>query len=436
MNKNMIGVVIVVLVMLAAGFFVLTVDFEEADKVDSSNKDTVSSDDKTPPALGNITSFDEAVNYFAFNLYKEFYNDPANSGNIFNSPYSIFTALAMTYEGAKGTTAEEMANVLSIEQDNDSFHEYMKALYEYLNQNSNYDISTANALWPSIDYTLLPGYIKVIKDFYGGEVSNVDYSDPEAAAERINNWVEEQTNNLIQDLVPASAIDPVLTKLILTNAIYFKGTWQVQFDEDNTTDKEFTTSSGEKIDVQTMQLLNTHNYFNYTVTDDMQILELPYAGNEISMMIFLPRDGYELSDVINNLDKDTYSDLIDSMHQIELDIYLPKFEIKTPLYGLNQYLIDLGMPTAFANADFSGLDGLGILCISDVLHKAYIDVNEEGTEAAAATAVMMRLTSVPDDDEPERPEFKADHPFFFTIHQKQTNTILFMGNVNDPSTVE
>jgi len=420
--------------ILAVGIIalLLTIAFSGCVKENTGNTGTSPSQNGNPPTLGNITSFDEAVNHFAFNLYREFYNDPQNAGNIFNSPYSIFTALAMTYEGAKGVTAEEMASVLGIEQDNASFHEYMQALYRYLNENSKYNISTANALWPDTHYTLLQKYIHVIETYYGGNVSNVDYSNPEAAAKKINNWVENQTNNLIKDLVPASAIDPVYTKLILTNAIYFKGTWMVQFDKSNTTDRQFTTSSGETLDVETMKLVNTENRFNYTETQDLQILELPYNGNEISMMIFLPKEGSNLSEIINNMDNNSYSEIIDKMTKREVDIYLPKFTIKTPLYKLNDYLINLGMPTAFSGfANFSGLDGIGGLFISHVLHKAFIEVNEEGTEAAAATAVIMRLNASSGGS--SRVVFDCNHPFFFTIHHKETGTILFMGEVTNPS---
>ena len=435
MKSNIIIAGIVALIVIIASVLAVIVYKEPKEPHPNTSQTDTGSKNGSTPALGNITSFDEAVNYFAFNLYKKFYNDPQNTGNIFNSPYSIFTALAMTYEGAKGLTAEEMANVLSIEQDNESFHEYVQALYYYLNENSEYNISTANALWPSVDYTLLQEYIDVIETYYGGRVSNVDYSNPQAAAEIINNWVEDQTNNLIQDIVPASAIDPVLTKLILTNAIYFKGTWEVQFDEDNTTDREFTTSLGEKIDVPTMKLENTEYLFNYTETQDLQVLELPYNGNDISMMIFLPKQESGLSEMIDSMDKDSYSDLIDSMGEHRIDeIYLPKFEIKTPLYTLNDYLINLGMPTAFDSelADFSGLDGIGGLYIGKVLHKAFIEVNEEGTEAAAATAVIMLTTGIGPDDEPQRITFDVDHPFLFTICHKETNTILFMGTVTNP----
>ena len=427
MNEKAIGVIIICSIIITASFLVLTTNFEKG------NIEITSSENETLSEVGNITSFDEAVNAFAFNFYNKFYNDPENSGNIFLSPYSIFTALAMTYEGAKNLTAEEMASVLNIEQDNESFHEYMHMLYERLNENSEYNISTANALWSRVGYQLLQDYINVIETYYGGEVSEVDYSNPEKAAEIINSWVENQTNNLIHNLVPPSTINPFLTMLILTNAIYFKGTWEIQFDEDNTTDRPFTMSSGETINVPTMCLTNTQDVFNYTETNEMQILELPYSGGEISMLIFLPREGYDLSNVLEYLDKDTFSDLIESMNQREVDIYLPKFKIETPLYKLKDYLIDLGMPTAFSdNADFSGINGNKDLFISKVLHKAFIEVNEEGTEAAAATAVIMMRKTINGGGSSSRITFDCDHPFLFTIYHKATNTILFMGNVDNP----
>jgi len=430
MKTNSLVAIIVGIIVVGAGFIILTTDFDSQDDTIKTIPET----ENEPTNLGNITSFDEAVNAFAFNFYKEFYDEHEDTGNLFNSPYSIFTALAMTYEGAKGLTAEEMASVLNIEQDNESFHQYMQALYTYLNENSEYNISTANALWPSVDYTMLLEYIDIIETFYGGKVTEIDYSDPAAAAEIINTWVEEQTNNLIQDLIPESSIDPDMTRLILTNAIYFKGDWKIQFDKDNTTDRDFTTSSGQIIQVPTMQLVETEDVFNYTEGEKYQVLERPYTGDEISMMIFLPKDGYAISDVIDSMNFEAYSELIDLMEEQEVDIYLPKFEIETPLYELNQNLITLGMPSAFGgSADFSGLDGVGGLFISQVLHKAFIEVNEEGTEAAAATAVIMFETSFPGGGSSSRTIFDCDHPFLFTIHHKETNTILFMGNIDNPT---
>ena len=337
----------------------------------------------------------------------------------------------MTYEGARNNTADEMESVLNIEQDNESFHQYMKSLYEYLNENADYNISTANALWVRENFELLEEYIDTIETYYGGISSEVDFSKPEEAAEIINQWVENQTNNLIKDLVPSDVIDPVLTMLILTNAIYFKGTWQIKFDEVNTTDKDFTDYEGNLIRVPTMRLTGTENKFNYTETEDLQILELPYTGNEISMTILLPKEGVELSDVINSIDKDSISEWIDSMYETEVDIYLPKFKFETS-YGLNDYLIELGMKDAFSSfADFSGIDGRPDLFISDVLHKAFINVSEEGTEAAAATAVVINLKSI-DGGGSSRLEFNADHPFLFLIQHKETGTILFLGSIGNP----
>ena len=428
MNKNaLIGIAIALLIMGTA-LVVVTKD-NVVIKKNTSEQD----DDKTPP-LGNITSFDDAVNAFNFDFFRKLNSDPDNEGNIFYSPYSVFTALAMTYEGSGGLTAEEMENVLHIEQNNDSFHLYMKSLYEYLNENSEYNISTANALWVNNNYDLLEDYVNIIETYYGGKASDIDYSDPQVAADIINDWVESQTNNLIKDLVPASAIDPILTMLILTNAIYFKGTWEIMFDEDNTTERDFTNTDGDVTQVDTMKIIDTEDNFNYIENDEMQMLELPYSGDDISMMIILPKDGTDTDDIISSINKDTYNDWIDEMYETELDLYLPKFKFETS-YTLNDYLKELGMQKAFTgNADFSGMFGLYDIYISSVIHKAFIEVNEEGTEAAAATAVIMALTSAePTEQPPQRIVFDCDHPFLFTIHHKETNTILFMGQVENPS---
>ena len=431
MKSKGLTAVLLAILLLGASVLYLNSDLEDEEKPSGESK-TSDTDDDSDIVLGNISSFDDAVNSFSFDLFKKFMEDASNTGNIFYSPYSVFTALAMTYEGAKGETAEEMANVLGIEQDNESFHNYMKNLYDYLNKDdADYNISTANALWVNQGLELLEEYIKIIQDFYGGESTNVDFSNAAEAAEIINTWVEEQTNNLIKDLVPESALGP-LTRLVLTNAIYFKGTWEIQFDEANTTDRAFTLSSGEDVDVSTMSLIGAENMFNYTETDDLQILELPYTGNEMSMMIILPKGNTDLSTVVESIDKESYYEWLDSMTKNEVNIYLPKFEIKTPLYDLNNYLIDLGMEKAFGGADFSGITTQADLFISKVLHKAFIEVNEEGTEAAAATAVIMFETAYPGGSEPSRIVFDCDHPFLFLIQHKETKTILFIGSMDDP----
>ncbi len=423
MKPMILGAIIIAVLIISATLIVV---FSQP-TIDMQNDEINPGDDPVEP-LGNL-SFHDAVNAFAFEVYRELYNTEYK--NDFISPYSIFTALAMTYEGAKDTTAAEMAEVLQVEQDNASFHAYMKNLYEVLNrENSEYNLSTANALWIDKRITLLNSYLHLIQTYYGGEATNVDYSKPSEAVATINQWVENRTNNLIKDLVPEGAIDP-LTRLILTNAIYFKGTWKFQFDPVNTTNRSFETLDGSTVQTETMVINNTEDNFSYTETDTVQILELPYTGESISMVIILPKDSNDLSSVIDSITYEQLSQWLNALEQRHLDIYLPKFKIETT-YSVGDYLKSMGMNQAFTpSADFSGITGGKDLYIDEVIHKAYIDVNEEGTEAAGATAVMMRLTSV--QDEPPRVVFDCNHPFLYLIRHRETDTILFMGTIGDPT---
>ena len=419
--KYFVSIVVVFIIILAT-VFVSQLQFQS--DTSDINKEITSEDDKPNP-VGNL-SFHEAVNFFALDIFKAVYR--ANEGNLFISPYSIFTALAMTYEGARNDTADKMANVLNIEQDNDSFHSYMKYLYELLNtKNLDYDISTTNALWIKNNLQLIESYLTVIREYYGGDATEIDFSDSTKAASIINQWVENQTNGLIKDLISESTISP-LTTLILTNAIYFKGIWKIQFDPVNTTNKSFETSTGISIKAPTMKLINTDNLFFYTKTNDLQILELPYTGDDISMIILLPNKN-ELPHIIDSIDIDKLSKWIGSMVETEVDIYIPKFKVETS-YLLSEYLIDLGMDITFSSsADFSGITGGRDLFISEVIHKAFIDVNEKGTEAAAATAVIID-TGV--NSGSSRVVFDCDQPFIYLIQHKETGTILFMGIISNP----
>lgn len=424
MSKNSLAAVIVALLIISASIIYLTVKENESDVI----IDELESD-KTPVFAGNISGFRDAINVFSFDLFKKLYS--SSNGNVFYSPYSVFTALAMTYEGSNSDTAVEMRDVLNIEQGNESFHNYMKNLYILLNKNAEYDISTANALWIKKNLNLLNDYLSVIENYYGGVANETDFSNPELAAEKINHWVENNTNGLIKDLIQSSHIDPLYTALILTNAIYFKGVWKIQFDPVNTTDRSFEIDSDVFIDVETMSLVNTKDYFNYTETEDLQLLELPYSGDDLSMIILLPKEK-ELSEIIDTFDADQFKQLIESMNEEMVDIYLPRFKYETS-YGLNEPLIELGMANAFSSyADFSKITGARDLQISNVLHKAYIDVNEEGTEAAAATAVIMVLTSNGNGGS-SRIIFDADHPFLYIVQHEETGTILFIGSVTNPA---
>ena len=419
--KYIVSIVVTFIVISAAVFVALLQNQSGSDIIDED----ITSDDEKPTPVGNL-SFRDAVNAFAFDIFRKVHE--VNEGNLFISPYSIFTALAMTYEGARGETTDEMANVLSVEQDNESFHSYMKNLYEVLNtKNAEYNISTANALWVKENLQMLEAYLNIIREYYGGDATELDYSNPTEAAAIINQWVENQTNGLIKDLITADAISP-LTALILTNAIYFKGIWETQFDPVNTTNRTFETSVETSVETPTMSLVDTEDVFYYTETDDLQILELPYTGDDISMIILLPKNN-DLSPIIDTIESDMFSEWIGSMAETKVDIYLPKFKVETS-YSLGDYLIELGMNIPFTSAaNFSGITGGRDLFISKVIHKAFIDVNEEGTEAAAATAVIMELTV---NGGSSRIVFDCNHPFMYLIQHKQTGTILFMGSISDP----
>jgi serpin B len=424
MKLQYILTIIVALIVISATVVVVIVQNQSDSSIID---DDIIPDDKEPIPVGNLT-FQDAVNSFSFSIFKELFEEDNN--NLFISPYSIFTALAMTYEGAKGKTAEEMADVLQVEQDNESFHLYMKNLYDVLNkQNIDYNISTANALWVKENLQLLEEYLNIIQEFYGGDATEIDYSNPSESAAIINNWVENQTNGLIKDLITEDMINP-LTALILTNAIYFKGIWKTQFDPENTTNRLFETTAGASVDAETMTLVNTYNRFYYTENDDMQLLELPYTGDDISMMILLPKIN-NVASLVNTIDIEMFSKWTSSMIQRKVDIYLPKFEVETR-YVLKENLMNLGMTLPFMeNADFSLIAGAKDLFVSNVVHKAFIDVNEEGTEAAAATAVVMETTA--NGGGSSNIVFDCNRPFLYFIYHKQTETILFMGSITDPT---
>ncbi|MFA6887983.1 MAG: serpin family protein [Candidatus Woesearchaeota archaeon] len=359
-----------------------------------------------------------ANNQFAFELFSQIDNED----NIFFSPYSISTALAMTYEGARGSTAEEMQAVFHFP---DELRQNNALIYNNLNAvQDEYKLNTANALWTSQDYVFLPEYLTTVETYYGGKAQSVDFNDAEKASEIINTWVEQQTNNKIKDLISSDNINSE-TKLILTNAIYFKGKWEYPFKESNTKDKEFTTFTGESVQVPMMY---AEKYYKYAETDDVQVLEIPYEGDTISMIIILPKENFDSL----NLSTETIDEYTRMLNHEEVIVYLPRFTFKTK-YSLNSHLIELGMPAAFSStkADFSGMTSSNDLYIGFVIHQAFIEVNEEGTEAAAATAVGVETTSLgPEETEPYM--FNANHPFVFIIKDNETGTILFIGKVNNP----
>jgi len=372
----------------------------------------------------SVDSLSDAMNGFNFEMYNELGID--SDENVFFSPYSIFTALAMTYEGARGDTAAQMKNVLGFEQNDEVSLCSFGRIYNLLNIDAEYTLNTANALWTKKDYPFLEEYLRFIDNYYMGKATDVDFTNPSEAAEIINSWVEENTGGKIEDMLSSGDISPD-TVLILSNAIYFKGLWLTQFDVEDTLNRDFEITQGDIVQVPTMVLTDSEESFNYGETDDLQILELPYKGDAVSMVIILPKENNILS-VEQMLSNENLSTWMDSMYPTDVDIYLPKFTFETE-YNLKEMLIAMGMDIAFSfNADFSGMNGYGGLFIEKVLHKAFIEVNEEGTEAAAATTVHMLESAIPDSPK----VFDADHPFLYLIQHKETGTILFMGKVVNP----
>jgi serpin B len=378
----------------------------------------------------------DANNRFAFDLYSRLAKDGEYTGsNIFFSPVSLSSALAITYEGARGKTAEEIQSVFYFPENDSSRREGFSGLNAGLNNgNSSYSLRTANALWAEKTYPFLTEYVNTAERFYGAKTTNLDFkSHPEDSRIIINSWVENKTEDRIKDLIPAGAIDP-LTRLVITNAIYFKGDWVKQFDKNQTTDAEFRIAPGKTVKIPLMQRTDEDAEYLYAENKDLQMLSMPYdhtTGRKLSMIVLLPKTD-NLTTTEASLSADTLSVLQQSATSRRVMVYLPKFTLKTR-YSLPDTLGAMGMPTAFTdNADFSGMDGTKNLLISDVIHQAFVDVNEEGTEAAAATAVVMRLAVAPANPEPV-PVFRADHPFIFLIHDDETGAILFMGRVIDPT---
>ncbi len=366
---------------------------------------------------------------YALDLYQQLRQE---DGNLFFSSYSISTALAMTYAGARGVTEAQMADVLHFLLPQEALHPAfarLEALLRDIQAGGDVQLSVANALWPHVDYPFLDSFFDLVKVNYGVSLTAVDYRDPEAARQQINAWVEQETNEKIQDLIPPDIIN-TLTRLVLTNAIFFKGNWASQFEKASTRDADFSLLSGKRVTVPMMaQKLEC----GYGESDDLQILELLYVGGALSMIVLLPRTVDGLAALEARLTPDALEHWTKRLWETRVEVFLPRFKLSAA-FRLDEVLKAMGMTDAFdeGRANFAGLDGKAMLCITAVLHKAFVDVNEEGTEAAAATAVVMGLRSMP----PPSPVFRADHPFLFLIRDNATGSILFLGRVVDPTAPE
>lgn len=363
---------------------------------------------------------------FALDIYKKLKH---TKGNLFFSPYSISAALAMTYAGARQNTAEQMAETLHFTLDPDRLHPAFALIQDHLNgiqKKGNIQLSVANTLWPQKGYNFLQDFLDLTKKYYRVSVTPADYKKPEPARKIINTWVEEKTNNKIRELIQKNILDP-FTTLVLVNAIYFKGNWSSQFNKELTTNTPFWLSPDKSVRIPMMA---QKKKFLYAETRDLQILELPYVGNDLSMIVLLPKKISSLSELEKNLTANNMNKWTNSLRTREVQVFLPKFRL-TSQFRLEKILKSMGMADAFGgSADFSGMTGNRDLFISAVIHKAFTDVSEEGTEAAAATAVIMSRGIAG----PEPPAvFRADHPFVFLIRDNASGSILFLGRVENPS---
>ncbi|MBM3199571.1 serpin family protein [Candidatus Woesearchaeota archaeon] len=369
-------------------------------------------------------NFVDSSNEFGFKLYSNIKGK--DSGNVFFSPYSISSAMTLVYEGAEGKTEDEMRKVFGFTNDYFELRKAYKQVYEIINKREkSYDLKTANALWVEKTYKLLSDYTKTIKKYYGGKLNNLDFkNNSEGSRTKINKWVENQTNKKIKDLLPKGSVKPA-TKVVLTNAVHFKGDWAKPFEE-KLTKKEAFKTLGKTVQAEMMRFKKLE-HFRYLDTGDLQVLDLPYKGDELSMTVFLPKTN-SLKSLESKLNSKDISNIRGNLQMRKVDVYLPKFKFDT-YCSLTPNLKELGLSTAFSSsADFSGMSGKKDLAISDVVHKAFVDVNEKGTEAAAATGVIIGVTSVV-----VPPMFRADHPFLFTIQENTTGTVLFFGRIIDPT---
>jgi serine protease inhibitor len=362
-------------------------------------------------------------NTFAFDLYHKL---STTDGNLFFSPYSISNALAMTYAGARGQTALDMAQTLRFPLDGQRLHFAFADLIQQIDrpgQKRSYQLSVANRLWGQKGYGFLPDFLKLSQDAYGAGLEEVDFEkSTEQARQTINSWVAKETQDRIKDLLPAGSLDEY-TRLVLTNALYFTAQWAEAFNEQVTKQDDFKLGGGKNAKVDMMHSGKIMNLFE---SDAFQLLELPYTGHDLSMLVLLPRKVDGLADLEKQASADNLNKWLGKMKRFHVTLSMPKFKY-TSEFKLKDVLTALGMGIAFGkSADFSGMTTRERLFIDKVIHKAFVAVDEKGTEAAAATAVVPKPTSL---QLAPQATFRADHPFLFLVRDNRTGSLLFMGRV-------
>jgi serpin B len=376
----------------------------------------------------DIAKVVQGNNAFALDLYHRLRQE---DGNLFYSPYSISTALAMAYAGARGETAEEMARVLHFSLDGKRLHPAFSELIRETNGRGlprDYQLSVAQSLWGDAGLLVHSDFQELIRGNYGPGLRRVDFRHQhEIARQRINHWVEERTNDKIKELLQQGNIDEA-TRMVLVNAIYFKGAWQNPFEEAATEKNGVFHTLGKTVKAA---LMHQTEHLRYAEAEGCQAVELPYEGGDLSMVVVLPREKDGLGKLEQSLTSQTLDGLLSKLESRDVAVTLPRFKL-TARFELAKQLAAMGMPRAFDRfkADFSGISDAKV-GISEVIHQAFVDVNEGGTEAAAATAVIFKAASAV----PVPPTiFRADHPFLFLLRDHRTGSILFVGRVIDPST--
>ena len=425
MNKRLIAVLVIVLLLPVIASIQMAQP--AAGEVLKSDKERITSPDVSTSEQALLVEGNSA---FAFELYQEL---KEKEGNLFYSPHSISLALAMTYAGARGETAQQMADTLQFILEQERLHPAFNWLDAELarrgegaagKDGEGFRLNIVNAIWGQKDYEFLSDFLDVLAENYGAGLRILDFiTETEKSRLAINDWVSDQTEGRIEDLIPQGAIG-ALTRLVLTNAIYFNAAWEYPFDEDMTADGPFYLLDGGQVIVPMMKQTES---FGYTEGEGYQAVELLYDGCELSMVIFLPEAGnFEAFE--EGLQAQQVDAIINDLQNTQVTLTMPQFEFDSE-FSLKDTLADMGMPIAFSGgADFSGMTGNRELSISDVLHKAFVSVDEAGTEAAAATAVIMELTAAP-----EPPvEVTLDHPFIFLIRDIETGAIIFIGRVMNP----
>lgn len=385
----------------------------------------------TEPTIAAAKSIVQGNNEFALNLYSHL--SQVEKKNLFFSPYSISSALAMTFAGARGRTEQEMASVLRFPAEQDDLHPVLAKLNETMfgGQHADFTIKIANRLWGQRGHRFRAEFLELLRTSYGADLEQLDFGEqPEIASQKINQWVEDQTAGKIKNLISPEALNK-LTRLLLVNAVYFKGDWTTRFDKSATKEASFHLGPLNEVKVQ---MMHRQASFSYAEIDEVQVLELPYGDRDLSMVVLLPRSAGGLARLEAALSADNVNKWHARLVSQTVRVYLPKFRL-TEQIKLAEVLKSMGMASAFSDtvADFSGMsEPTTGLCISDVIHKAFVEVNEEGTEAAAATAATAAMVSATFQSPPPVPVFRADHPYLFMIRHNASGSILFMGRVMNP----